>query len=138
MEQVDKLLKRYKEGATSLEEESYLRNSCPDQDGNYKWFGFLRAQRRDTPVDLEDKVLEAIDSDMLHKRRIIYRISSTAAILIILLTSVFIKPWQSKEMDYIDKLAVLVEARNMFPVIENEQADKEVIYEDETIIIYIK
>lgn len=99
---------------------------------------FLDSVRIKAPKGLEDSMLSLIERRETARRRIITGISSAAAIVIILLSTVLLLPGKSREMEYGEKLTALVEAYRLIPSSETVDIEKEIIYEDETIIIYIK
>ena len=99
---------------------------------------FLDSVRIKVPKGLEDSMFSLIEQKEAARRRIITGISSAAAVVIILLSTVLLIPGKSEEMDYEEKLAALVEAYSLISPSETVESEKEILYEDESIIIYIK
>lgn len=137
----DNLYKLYLDADTSLEEEDKLINSASRQEAeSHPWFRFLKTQRVSSPAVLEDKVLARIEA--MEGRGIKYLkryISAAAAVVLIVASTFLILPRKTSSMDYGEKLALLVEAYNMLPQQESTDNEaEEILYEDETIIIYIK
>ena len=100
---------------------------------------FLVDQRVVAPENLQEDILRAIRTRDSRKLRIATVISVAAAILITAIMLTVIKPWQSNEMEYIDKVALLLEARSILS--ENtadNNTETDIIYEDEEILIYYK
>lgn len=139
LEQDDKLLQKYKEGASSIEEEYHLREIfSQSSEKSSAWFKFVSNARRKVPTGIEDIVLNSIETHRKRYKRTLYSIISAAAIVIILVVSVLFSPFQTKEMSYAEKLAVLVEVNNMFESEMVDDKEKDILYEDETIILFIK
>jgi hypothetical protein len=139
LEQDDKIIEKYKEGTSSIKEENHLRDRFSIRSDMYSaWFKFTGEARIKAPTGIEDKVIGSIETHKKKYKRTFYSITSAAAFIIILVTSVLFSPLQAKEMSYVEKLAVLVEANNMFDseIIDNKE--KDILYEDETIILFIK
>ena len=99
---------------------------------------YLDSVRIKVPEGLEASTLSLIEQKESVRRRIIGRISTAAAVVIILISTVFLLPGKSQEMEYGEKLAALVEAYKLIPSPVTDDAEKEILYEDESIIIYIK
>lgn len=140
-EKPDNLHNLYLDGETSLKEEDKLINSASRQESEYNpWFRFLKNQRVSSPADIEDKVLARIRTMETRGIKYINRYISVAAAAIIIVVSTFmILSRKTSGMDYGEKLSVLVEAYNMMPQQESTDNEaEEILYEDETIIIYIK
>lgn len=137
----DNLHKLYLDANTSLEEEDKLINSASRQESESNpWFRFLKKQKVSSPAGLEEKVLARIEAIETRGIKYLNRyISAAAAVLIIVASTFLIVPGKSSGMDYGEKLSALVEAYNMMPQQESADSEgEEILYEDETIIIYIK
>ena len=91
MKTKDNLLDKYYRGETSLEEEKELKNSILSEDfesSEKDIFGFYD-KTGDVPVDLEESLMDGLvehHNKNKIKRMWIYRISSAAAVLLVLLT----------------------------------------------------
>lgn len=139
MEQSDKLIDLYREGKTSLDEEEFLRKQpgavSPGEKG---WFDYTSGMKKSVPSTLELDILSSIEKYSARKRKLIAALSAAAAIAIIALSLTVAGPWKSPEMDYGSKVAVLEEALGMIGSADQQGNNGEVLYEDETIIIYFK
>jgi len=137
-EQVDELLKKYEEGLASQEEMDLLMEQFEDsRNGPGAWFNYLRLQKRKAPENFNSQVWSAIQSQKKQKNRKMTLFISAAASIAILITFIFISPSlrNQKEMSYEEKAAKLEEALSLFSE-HNERANREIIYEDEIIVIY--
>ena len=137
-EQVDELLNKYEQGLASQEEMNLLLEQFEDsRSGPEVWFNYLRLQKRKAPENISSKVWSAIQSHEKKKNRKITWFISAAASLAILISLIFISPSlrNQKEMSYEEKAAKLEEALSLISE-NNEQADRNIIYEDEIIVIY--
>lgn len=90
------------------------------------------------PEGLEESVLSFIEGKRGAGNRFITIISSAAAVVLIILSTVLFISERAPAMDYGDKLSALVEAYKLFPESEDEIAEEDIIYEDESLIIYLK
>jgi len=137
-EQVDELLDKYEEGRASQEEMDLLREQFKgSRNGPGAWFNYLSIQKRKAPENLNTEVWSAIQSHEKKKNRKITWFISAAASIAILITFIFISPSlrNQKEMSYEEKAAKLEEALSLFSE-HKKQANREIIYEDEIIVIY--
>ena len=137
-EQVDKLLRKYEQGLVSQDEMDLLMEQFEDsRSGPGVWFNFLRLQKKNSPENLNHQVWSAIQSHVKKKNRRVTLIISAAASLAILISLIFITPTlrNQKEMTYEEKAAKLEEALSLISE-HNNQANREIIYEDEIILIY--
>jgi len=137
-EQVDILLMKYEQGLVSQDEMDLLMEQFEDsRSGPGVWFNFLRLQKKKAPENLNHQVWSAIQSHVKKKNRRVTLIISAAASLAILISLIFITPTlrNQKEMTYEEKAAKLEEALSLISE-HNNQANREIIYEDEIILIY--
>lgn len=100
---------------------------------------FLETHRIIPPDDLEKDVLSAISKKNKHRIGFAASLLTIAAVLLMMVTTTLIKPSQKKEMEYIDKVSLLLEARAMLSTdTKINDSEPEILYEDESIIIYTK
>lgn len=136
--QVDELLDKYEQGLASQEEMDLMMEQFEDsRSGPGVWFNFLRLQKKKAPKNLNHQVWSAIQThEKKNKRKITWFISAAAS-LAILISLIFITPIlrNQKEMSYEEKAAKLEEALSLISE-HNNQANMEIIYEDEIILIY--
>ncbi len=133
-EQTDKLLEKYEQGLTSVEEEKQLFAHPEDSGIDHQvWFQYVNHQKKEVPNDLEDTVWSSIQT---RKKKWLIRTISMAA-SVALLVSLFLttNPWQKKEMSYEEKAALLEEALAMCAE-KKQTIEREILYEDELLIIY--
>ncbi|MEE4116073.1 MAG: hypothetical protein V2I37_07890 [Marinilabiliaceae bacterium] len=106
---------------------------------NRTYSEFLDKHRIIPPDDLEKDVLSAIRKKQKYRIGLVASILTIAAVLLLMVTTTLIKPSQTKEMEYIEKVALLLEARAMLSTDkEDANSESEILYEDESIIIYSK
>ncbi len=137
------LFKKYEEGLTSLEEEAVLFDELGQHN---KWFQMLQQHKKSSPGGLENEIWNKIKNKIKSKIRYIRRIGSIAATFILLISlGIIFMPWnkksisnQNREMTYEEKTAVLKEALAMFPPSETKIPQKDILYEDENLIIYLR
>ncbi len=137
-EENKRLLKLYEQGLTSSEEEAALIKTLGDsKNDKHIWFKFLKNHKNTTPANLESLIWSNIHSKEKKYPKIILRALAVAASVALIITILwFPDPLKSREMSYEEKAAVLKEALIMIYTAEKTKPDQEIIYEDETIIIY--
>jgi hypothetical protein len=134
-ERINTLTSKYKAGETSRQEELYLqKNSTKIENAQKDIFRYIQHHKKKAPRDFNEKQWQIFE--LKQKRRKIrrYSIISVAASVLIVVSLLLINTPQ-KEMDYLEKQALLEEALLM---IENAEQDNQetVLYEDEMVIIY--
>ncbi|MBN2237492.1 MAG: hypothetical protein JW729_08020, partial [Bacteroidales bacterium] len=93
----------------------------------------------EAPANLESRVWDSIQAKQNGRRRILLSaISVAASILIAVLLFVYSSRPIAGEMSYQEKEAGLKEALALTDNTENLQYGIEIIYEDESIVIYTK
>jgi len=130
----------YEEGLSSLEEEEKLASLLGESnDGVNAWFKYIQQQKKVAPQNLESDIWALIQKRESRKRRILLRVASVAA-SIILGVSVFltIQTRPQEKMSYAEKAAVFEEALAMISDTQEQPILGEILYEDEILIIYIK
>lgn len=139
-EHIDKQLNLYEEGLSSLEEEVKLARilgaSNEDENG---WFKYIQQQKKVAPKNLESTIWTSIQKRESRKRRILIRISSVAASIILAVSIFFtIETRPQEKMSTKEKEAALKEAMAMLSEPQEEIVFGEILYEDEILIIYTK
>lgn len=134
MEQVDKLLEKYEQGMTSSEEEAYLIKQLGDSE---LWFQYIKKQKKIAPKYIENEIWSVIQSDKRRKSRTLFKVISVAASVLLLISILWItNPLHQNKMSYQEKIATLNEALTMISNSEINSPEKEILYEDDIIIIY--
>ena len=137
-EEINKLLELYEQGLSSSEEESILREKLGhDRNESFPWFTYLNNKKIKTPKDIEAQVWKSIQVHEKRKSRFGVKVLSIAASIALLISVLWITDsFNSREMSYEEKAAVLEEALTMITSAEKGLVVEEIIYEDETIVIY--
>lgn len=139
MEQRERLHQLYEEGLTSLEEERMLREkSSINGNGSNPWFEYIRRKRKTVPPDIEKQVWEKVEAARKKNRRIFSAAITAAASLLIITLITTTLLTGGKEMNRKEITAALEEALSMIPSKSPGNTGEEIIYEDESIIIYIE
>lgn len=139
-EDIDKQLDLYKEGLSSLEEEEKLAHilSASNEQENI-WFKYIQQQKKAVPKNLESTIWASIQKRESRKRRILIRISSVAAsILLAVSVLLTIETRPQQKMSAEEKEAALKEAMAMISETQDQPILGEILYEDENLIIYTK
>lgn len=128
-------LKKYWNGETSLSEEEALFSNDKQAAELETWATYVQQKKVKAPSHLQDAIWSAIENRNKSKKRIIYSLSGIAAS--ILLTIAFFVQGENTDMEYAEKEALLQEALAMFPDENQKQNVQDIIYEDDTILIYV-
>ncbi|HCX20794.1 MAG: hypothetical protein CMB80_07085 [Flammeovirgaceae bacterium] len=127
----DEVMKKYLDGETSLEEEKELFHSTNED----AWAEHLSQSKKAAPEGLEDSIWENIQSKRQQKQQFIYGLTAAAASVVMVMSFIFFNNTNDTEMSLSQKEQMLQEALSMFP--EEKPANKEVLYSDELIEIYV-
>ncbi|WP_341224837.1 hypothetical protein [uncultured Arcticibacterium sp.] len=130
---IEKLIEKYKAGETTLKEEQFLLENTSDVDTEMSaWFQYAKQKRKEPTPALKEKIWASIS-----KKRIPFRIGMFAAAASILFLAVFfIHNARQEKLAYEKKEATLKEALAMLSEPEIIPSKKNIIYEDELVIIY--
>lgn len=131
-EQHKELLKLYLEGLTSTEQEKELREYNKELNNDNAWFKYIGNNVKPIPESLELSIAATINKKQQSAKLLHRSILSAAAIVVVVLAGVLLKP--PDQMTHKQIIATLEEAYMMINKVEN---DKEVLYEDEALIIYL-
>ncbi len=133
-EESKKLLEKYLNAKTSISEEEallYGENRPPELK---PWSQFIKRESVKPPEGLKDTIWEVIEKRKRRKQQFFYGLSGMAASLILILTFVL----NSKsEMGYAEKEALLNETLAMFNHQEQAISEQNIIFEDDTVVIYL-
>ena len=140
MNREDKLLELYRKGLSSSKEDDALLNKLGEsKSGPGLWFNFIKNHKKTSPADLENQIWSTIQSGESRKKRLtIRRMLAAASIALLISISLIFTPWQQKGMSYEEKAAVLEEALLMMAGTTEMPDNREILYEDEIICIYIE
>ncbi len=133
---LNKIFEKYKKGNSSLDEENILFENANNLNTSFKaWSNFARNNKIETPKDFNDTIWESFENKINNKHKSRFKIViMSAAASILLIIAFFIGNTTKKELSYDQKAALLNEALSMFS--DNKQNNENIIYENETIVIY--
>ncbi len=132
-EQLKKLQELYLEDKTSRDEEDTLKEYYKgNSDNDNAWFEYIQENKNRMPEKLEHSLSSFINKKQQSAKLVRRSILSAAAIVVVVLVSVLLKP--PDQMTHKQIIATLEEAYMMIDKVEN---DKEVLFEDEALIIYL-
>lgn len=133
---IERLTKKYKEGASTLQEEQFLFDNSENSPSIIDaWTAFIKQNKIKVPENLNDRLWDSFQNRTARKRRLkIKTIAAAASVFFII--AFFIGNREQKLLSYREKEVLLKEALNMFAHSEQEIARESIIYEDEQIIIY--
>jgi hypothetical protein len=132
---IDELMQKYEEGTSSLHEEQILFNNTSDEPARKVWSDYKRMSKVKAPKNLTDTVMQSIQSKETQQRKLRIGIVSVAASIMLLLSfSLYTK--RVERFNYMEKEALLEEALSMLSEDAPEKIKMNVLYEDNSIIIY--
>ena len=134
-EESNDMIKKYLEAKTTISEEKELLDSLEPRNGVGAWSAFARQNKIEAPSGLKESVRTAIHGRKRQKQRMWVSIGIAASI--VLFVSVFFNITNYRSSEYREKEAQLQEAISMFTPKEEVPAKKNIIYEDEMLIIYL-
>ena len=130
----DKLIEKYLEAESNLNEEQEIFNAGSTNSELDPWLNFAKKTRFKAPENLNNSIWEGIQNKRKTNRRIIYGLLATAASVALIIS---LSVNSSKKQSYEEKEALLKEALSMFEKNEPQQEVRNIIYEDELIVIYM-
>lgn len=128
----DKLIEKYLKAESNLNEEQEIYNAETTDSELDPWFGFAKKYRAKAPENLNNTVWQAIQTKRKRSQRLIYGLVAAAASVVLLITLSV----NSSKQSYKEKEALLTEALSMFKNDEPKVSERNIIYEDELIVIY--
>lgn len=135
-DEIKRLIEKYKEGNTTLNEEQFLFNHTKDSELSLEvWSNFIKNNKKETPTNFNATLWESFQNKKIGKRKRFVRIISAAA-SVILLISFYIASPKQKELSYSKKEDLLNQALNMVSNSELSETQQNIIYENEIVIIY--
>ena len=130
------LLKKYKEGYTTLDDEQFLLDKTsgitPSLD---EWSTFVKNNKIETPHNFNEKLWESFQNKKNRKRKVFVGIMSAAASLLLFITFIITNQKQ-EELNYSEKEALLSLAKEMVSNSDSTDNEKNIIYENDMVIIY--
>jgi len=137
MEKDKRLIEKYLDGQTSLSEEQKLFNDSDiDHPTISPWAKYVNHKKIQAPANLNTTLW---NPENYSPRKSLRKYIAILIITILLVvTGILISnSHQSKELDYATKKSLLDQAIAMTAPIDPTPQQKEILYEDELIIIYI-
>jgi len=131
----DELVKKYLEAKTSLSEEKRLLESSEPHKDLMTWSQFVKHSKKKPASDLKDSIMGAIKIKQRKKQHFLLRFSSIAASLVLI--ALFLFNQITKQNENIEKELLLKEALSMFDHQDLTKERKDIVYEDDMVIIYI-
>lgn len=136
-DEIEKLIEKYKEGITTLDEEKVLFDYTDNSQNSLEtWFSFVKNNKVEKPKHFNDKMWESFQSKKNRKRKLFLGAISAAASIILLIGFIIASPKQN-ELSYSQKEALLNQALDMVSSSELiEEVQHHIIYENDMIVIY--
>ena len=136
-EQTENIKKLYEQGLSSREEEEYLLKCLANSKvGPDVWFRYINHHKKQIPENLEDDIWTSIQTNKKKKKTLFVKISAAAASVLLILSFVFLNPLELRKMNEIEKNSALEEAFSLISESEQVSAMREILYEDDILIIY--
>lgn len=131
------LLKKYKEGFSSLKEEKYLLDAKNEIISEFDLLAsFLKKNNQKVPENLNEQLWDSFDKKINKKKKFKIGILSAAASIVFLISIFFFNNNQNT-LTYNEKEALLNEAKSMFNNTNKEEVYTKLL-EDELVVVYVK
>ncbi|QXP54853.1 hypothetical protein H0I25_12235 [Cellulophaga sp. HaHa_2_95] len=132
----DSIIKKYKEGQSTLSEEQFLFDSTENLKSSMKvWSTFVKNNKTATPKDFNERLWESFQNKKNRKRKLLIGALSVAASVSVLIALFFTHP-APEELNYSEKEALLNIARDMVNHTDLAEIEERIIYENDIVIIY--
>lgn len=137
-EHIKDLIKKYKSGTSSLEEEQILYDNSNNANASIQMISsFVKKNKKETPKNFNNKLWESFEKKTNKTKKLRIGLFSAAA-SIILIISFYISINSKNEMTPNEKEVLLSEAKSMFEDVSQEQIIHNIIIENELIVVYTK
>ena len=135
---INNLIKKYKSGTSSLEEEQFLFDNLDKLDSDIKATAvFVKVNRKEVPGNLNEKLWDSFDEKKKNPNKFKYHFIAIAASIALLFT-LFISNQKGSKQSYSDKVALLNEAKSMFKDTKESLTIHNIIIESDLIALYTK
>jgi hypothetical protein len=133
------LIDKYETGYSSLDEEKTILTSVEEPDSELNpWFKFVKRKKTQSPEQFNEELWKKFEPKTNSTRKLLIGTISAAASVLLVLSLYFNNSDSQQKMSYEEKAALLNEAIEMASNQEDKIVNQDIIYEDNTIIIYIK
>jgi hypothetical protein len=99
------------------------------------WSQFVKHSKKKPASDLKDSIMDTINMKQRKKQRYLMQFSGIAASLVLI--ALFLYNQNTKQNEDIEKELLLEEALSMFDHEDQKTERKDIVYEDDMVIIYI-
>ena len=135
-DKTERLIKKYKEGQSTLSEEQFLFDSTDNLEPSLDaWSAFVKNNKTETPKDFNKSLWESFQNRKNRKRKLFVGILSAAA-SVVLFISLFLANPKQEESNYSEKEVLLSLAKEMVSNSVSAEIEQSIIYENEIVIIY--
>ncbi len=132
----DSILKKYKEGQSTLSEEQFLFDNTENLNPSMKaWSTFVKNNQTATPKYFNEHLWASFETKRNRKRKLLIGAMAVAASVSVLIALFFTHP-APEELNYSEKEALLNIAREMVHHTDLAEIEERVIYENDIVIIY--
>ncbi len=132
---MDEILKKYMAGESTLMEEKELLKVDHADPEIADWSMYTKGKRINALVGLKDEILTRIQA-RTRRRRWLYASTGIAATIVLILAVMFEQQEQDLMADR-EKQELIDEVLSMFPEAETVDSKKEILYEDDMVVIYL-
>ena len=132
------LLDKYESGQSSISEEDYLHEHMSKTDPVLKpWSQFVKSHKTHASAEFNEQLWEKFDEKTRSTRKLWISVLSVAASVLLVLTLYLSYSDQPQKLSYEEKAKFLEETKAMLSDQKNSIFEQNILYEDDTIIIYI-
>lgn len=132
----ERLVKKYKEGQSTLNEEQLLFKNTENLEPSIDaWSSFVKNNKKETPKEFNADLWKSFQKRTNKKRKLFVGILSAAASVVVLMALFLGNPKQD-QLNYVEKEAMLSLAKKMVSNSNASEAEERIIYENDIVIIY--
>ncbi|MEM6318428.1 MAG: hypothetical protein AAF960_12215 [Bacteroidota bacterium] len=132
----EKLIAKYREGISTLEEENFLFNNAVHSEPSLEaWSLFVKNNKIEAPENFNDSLWISFQNKKVKKRRRFISVLSAAA-SVLLIISFFAINKSSEKQSYAEKERLLRQALEMFDDLKQKEIQQTIFYENEMIVLY--
>ncbi|APZ45894.1 hypothetical protein BW723_06115 [Polaribacter reichenbachii] len=137
-EHINNLIKKYKAGESSLQEEKLLFDTLDESNPELKSVAaFVQKNSITAPDHLNDKLWNSFEKRNSKSKRLKIGIFSAAASIVLLVT-LYINMNHQNKLSNSEKQALLNEAKNMFADVNSAENQHRIIVESDLVVVYSK
>ncbi|KGL61822.1 hypothetical protein [Polaribacter sp. Hel1_85] len=137
-EHINNIIKKYKAGKSSLQEEAFLFENVGESETEIKSIAaFVKQQKKIAPKNLNKDLWTSFEK-RTNKNKKLKTFFISAAASIVLISALLINNFNKNQLSNNEKEALLKEAKSMFLEFDKSKPAYSVLVENDLLIVYTK